>query len=214
MLKVRTIRSRYRNNFYTKQQLFIKLSSLLTSSSLNNLIYNLEDEYNDRQTGKIKITITNNINNYPVYLKFEKNDIYKILGFTFNKNYYFYDNILISENVINLNRESNLFLHSNIIRNKNSILNIGNDVLSVIYSTNTPNFSYIKTDYDLITNMKDFKYQSDALFYLTNEDNEIIDLQGCDIYFNIVFFRYTPNKLLYDKINNYINFNLLQNNIN
>ena len=62
--------------------------------------------------------------------------------------------------------------------------------------------------------MKEFKYQSDALFYLTNEDNEIIDLNGIDLYFNIIFFRYTENKLIYDKVNNYINYNLLQNNIN
>jgi len=143
---------------YKKIQLFNKLISLLNSATLNNLIYNIEDEYNDHDTGKLKITITNNINNYQVYLLFNKNDIYKILGFTFNKNYYFNNNILTSENVINLNRESNLYLHSNIIRNKNNILNVGNDVLTILYTNTTLNFSYIIKDYELLSNMKDFKY--------------------------------------------------------
>jgi len=56
------------------------------------------------------------------------------MGFNFNINYNFNNNTLVSPNVLNLNRQANIYIHSNLVRNKNNILNVGNDVLSILYT--------------------------------------------------------------------------------
>lgn len=193
---------------YTKKQLFTKMSSLMTSSSLNNVIYTLTDETNEYDTGKLKILCNQpNINKYITYFN---NDLYECFGFEKNQEYGPFVDYIISSNVINLNRENNLYIKSNCVNNINNDLLSGSNVLSVLYSAANKDFSYIIQQYPLLDNMKRFKYENFINFYITNEDGDAISLNGVDWSFVIHFFTYTPNKILFDKINNYINYNLVK----
>lgn len=193
---------------YSKLQLYNKLGSLMTLNSLNNVIYTFSDEHNDFDTGKLKINATNNA--IKTYLYFFDNDIYECMGFNKNVEYEFINNI-VSVNIINLNRENNIYLKSNIVNNRNNDMNTGSGVLCCVYSAANKDFSYIIQQYNMIDNMKDFVNNSSMNFYLTNEDNKSILLNGVDMSIQINFFTYTPNKLFFDKINNYINYSLIKN---
>lgn len=193
---------------YSKLQLYNKLGSLMTLNSLNNVIYTFSDEHNDFDTGKLKINATNNA--IKTYLYFFDNDIYECMGFNKNVEYEFINNI-VSVNIINLNRENNIYLKSNIVNNRNNDMNTGSGVLCCVYSAANKDFSYIIQQYNMIDNMKDFVNNSSMNFYLTNEDNKSILLNGVDMSIQINFFTYTPNKSFFDKINNYINYSLIKN---
>lgn len=193
---------------YSKLQLYNKLGSLMTLNSLNNVIYTFSDEHNDFDTGKLKINATNNA--IKTYLYFFDNDIYECMGFNKNVEYEFINNI-VSVNIINLNRENNIYLKSNIVNNRNNDMNTGSGVLCCVYSAANKDFSYIIQQYNMIDNMKDFVNNTSMNFYLTNEDNKSILLNGVDMSIQINFFTYTPNKSFFDKINNYINYSLIKN---
>ena len=193
---------------YSTLQLYNKLGSLMTLNSLNNVIYTFSDEHNDFDTGKLKINATNNA--IKTYLYFFDNDIYECMGFNKNVEYEFINNI-VSVNIINLNRENNIYLKSNIVNNRNNDMNTGSGVLCCVYSAANKDFSYIIQQYNMIDNMKDFVNNTSMNFYLTNEDNKSILLNGVDMSIQINFFTYTPNKSFFDKINNYINYSLIKN---
>jgi hypothetical protein len=180
----------------------------MTSNSLNGVIYTFSDEHNDYDTGKLKINATNNA--IKTYLYFFDNDIYECMGFNKNIEYDFISTI-VSVNIINLNRENNIYLKSNIVNNRNNDLITGSGVLSCVYSAANKDFSYIIQQYNIIDNMKDFINNNSMNFYLTNEDNKSIFLNGVDMSIQLNFFTYTPNKSFFDKINNYINYSLIKN---
>jgi len=193
---------------YSKKQLYVKMSNLMTLNSLNNVVYTLTDETTEFDTGKLKIiTTNNNINKYITYFN---NDLYECFGFEKNKEYGPFTEYIISPNVINLNRENNLYIKSNCVNNDNNDLLSGSNVLSVLFCAANKDFSYIIQNYPILDNMKKFRYENFINFYITNEDNESIYLNGVDWSFVIHFFTYTPNKILFDKINNYINYNLIK----
>ena len=194
---------------YSKLQLYNKLGSLMTLNSLNGVTYTFTDEHNDYDTGKLKINATNN--NIKTYLYFFDNDIYECMGFNKNVEYEFISSI-VSVNIINLNRENNIYLKSNIVNNRNNDMITGSNVLCCVYSAANKDFSYIIQQYNMIDNMKDFVNNSSMNFYLTNEDNKSILLNGVDMSLQINFFSYTSYKPFFDKINNYLNFSLISKN--
>jgi hypothetical protein len=193
---------------YSKLQLYNKLGSLMTLNSLNGVTYTFTDEHNDYDTGKLKINATNNA--IKTYLYFFDNDVYECMGFNKNVEYEFISSI-VSVNIINLNRENNIYLKSNIVNNRNNDMITGSSVLCCVYSAGNKDFSYIIQQYNIIDNMKDFINNTSMNFYLTNEDNKAIFLNGVDMSIQINFFTYTPNKTFFDKINNYINYSLIKN---
>jgi len=191
---------------YTKNQLFTYLNNNMSNLSLNNVKYNITDEQSLYDTGKIKI-----IADKPLITKkllFSRNDIYQFLGFNTNIEYTF-TNEIISPNIINLNSEDVLLLHSNICSNNNNDLLGGSDVLCSIYTSGQKNYSYIIKSFDLIYNMKPFINNNYFKFYLTNENNQIIDLNGIDINFVLNLFTFIPNSKIYNKIDQIINYSLL-----
>lgn len=192
---------------YSKPQLLSYLSSQMTLQSLNNVVYEIVDEQTLYDTGKIKINC-----NQPLVIKkllFSQNDIYQFLGFNYDKLYIF-SNSIISENIINLNSEDVLLLHSNICSSNNNDQLVGSDVLCSIYTSGQKNYSYIIKSYDMIFNMKPFIKNNGFSFYLTNEYNQNINLNGIDFNFVLNIFTYTPNNNFYKKVNDIINYSLIK----
>ena len=192
---------------YSKTQLLTYLNSQMTLQSLNNVIYEIVDEQTLYDTGKIKINTDK-----PLVIKkllFSRNDIYQFLGFNYNIIYTF-NTYLISENIINLNSEDVILLHSNISSSSNNDQDVGSNVLSSIYTSGQKNYSYIIKSFDMIYNMKPFIKNNNYNFYLTNENNQIIDLNGIDFNFVLNIFTYTPNNNFYKKVNDIINYSLIK----
>ena len=192
---------------YTKQQLYTYLKFEMTLQSLNAVEYNVLDVQSSFDTGKLKITANKPLVNKK--LLFSKNDLYQFMGFNYDKEYFFIDQI-ISDNVINLNSEDVLLLHSNICSSNNNDNIGGSNVVCSIYSCGHVNYSYIIKSYDLIYNMKPFIKNSLYNFYLTNENNDVINLNGVDFNFVLNIFTYTPNNNIYKKINDLINYSLIK----
>ena len=192
---------------YSKQQLLFYLGNQMSFQSLNNVVYTIIDDQILYDTGKIRIQADK-----PLVIKkllFTKNDIYQYLGFNYDKEYTFTNN-LISENIINLNSEDVLLLHSNICSSNNNDQLVGSDVLCSIYTSGQKNYSYIIKSYDMIFNMKPFIKNNKYNFYLTNEYNQTIDLNGIDFNFVLNIFTYTPNNNFYKKVNDIINYSLIK----
>jgi hypothetical protein len=194
---------------YSKKEIFNKIKNKLENASLNNIIFNITDEYTDRETGKIKIEASNS--NILKKFIFNINDIYQIMGFQKGETYSFID-IIYSPLVINLNHEDNILIHCDMICSENNdYKNNSNDILTTIFTSGNKNFSYIVKDYDIITNMKPFKNKNLIHIFITNEDNDIINLNNVDLSMVLCFFNYTNNRDMYNQINNYIKFRLLTN---
>jgi hypothetical protein len=58
--------------------------------------------------------------------------------------------------------------------------------------------------------MKPFIKNSLYNYYLTNENNDVINLNGIDFNFVLNIFTYTPNNNIYKKINDLINYSLIK----
>lgn len=114
------------------------------------------------------------------------NNLYEQMGFERNTTYSFSAGSLESANVINLNLEPTLFLRSNICDNGND--NILQNIISsseptysaIVFNNNRPD-EYSK---DLVTNTSNI-FQ----FRLTDEDSNLIDLNGHNIVFTIMLYQ-------------------------
>lgn len=196
---------------YTIDQFLTYLSSIMTSASLNTITYLCSKNQSLYDDGKIKISATNLL--ITKYLNFiDENAMNEIMGFNKGNTNNFTLSI-ICDNVINLSRENTIYLISDCVQNNYNDQYIGgNNILDVVYtSDNSPLFSYIVAQYDIIANMKDFDNTKKQIinFRLLDENNNEINLNGVDFSFTINFFEYIDNKSFYNKIKSYIDFSLI-----
>jgi hypothetical protein len=103
----------------------------------------------------------------------------------FNRNTvnYFSNSTLMSTNVCTMNKESTLYLYNDLCQNSND------NVLHEIYATETESGSMI-TYYNIIPEMTAKKYTGHkgfAQFWLTDEDEEALDLNGLNMNFTLMF---------------------------
>lgn len=199
---------------YSKSQLYIELSKQMTLGSMNGIEYECSDQYIDKSSGKMKITAKNNTNNYQIEIHFDNiNDMYDTMGFNKNSVNVFVNNELISTNIINLNQKStSIYLMSNAAINKYTNNNTKDNgcasVIATIYGQAYVVYSWINNTFDIISNMNDFNQGINSLFhfYISDDDNNEINLNGIDISFCINFFTYTAHEPLYKKVSYYLEY--------
>ena len=185
---------------YTKIQIKNKLKDKLNNGSVNGIIYDVIDAYNDRETGKLKIICDHPEINKMLLFGSEINEIF---GFERFK-YYNFTSELISEYVMNLNQENTLYIRSNICGSNNN--ENENNVICVIYCGTSPPYTYITEQYDIIYNMHPYIDNQIFNFSLVNELNQVLNLNSVNMSFILKLFTYTEiNK----KIDNYINYKIL-----
>ena len=151
------------------------VSQLQTSLNLvGNWTYtvNLSNYQQSAETGLLYFTVVNNNNVQPAFIFGDT--MFEPMGFDANSSNSFVGNILNSVNVINLQKESTVFIHSNICANETD------NVLQEVCTSNTSDYGYLiyqnpnvhhysKT----ITNVNNI-YN----FYLTDENGREINLHG------------------------------------
>jgi len=163
---------------YTRQSFMSTLQSQLTLSSAYNYTYTMSIPTiaSASDTGKYSFTMSGNSGYQSTIITAARpNNMFELLGFNESSSNTFVANTLTSANVNKLFSEDSIFIHSDLVGG------ITNNILQEIYSVNSADFSNI-----VFQNFAIEQYEKEIVgigcnnyrFYLMNEDNETIDLNG------------------------------------
>lgn len=134
------------------------------------------------ENGKYQFNVSGNAGIQPIFIF--TTSMFEQMGFDINSSNSFVGDVLTSENVVNLQRESTIFIHSSMVAE--------GDVLQEIYSVNTENYSAVTFDNSNPSwYAKNISYTTTNTyrFYLCNEDSIPIDLNGINWLITLCFFR-------------------------
>ena len=167
---------------YTRTNLRSTLETLLTNSSQRGWTYSVSvPSSTDAETGKFTFTVSNNSSEQPSFI-FTDN-LFEIMGFDGNMTYTFNSDALVSVNVINLQKESTLFLHSDICANK------GDNILQCVDDPDYGHISYVCPDVEAYSKNITSKGNNIYNFYLADENDNMIDLNGQNIVFTLMLYK-------------------------
>ena len=178
---------------YNRRSLATGIIDLLNTNSPNTWIYDMTypNSIVEPDDGKYTFTVTGN--DAQPRLIFDDNGMFELLGFDINSTNIFDSNSLKSSNVCKIQSEDVIRLHSNISDNN------GDDVLLELYSSSTQSFSNIVfTCQDINVYSRDItsKGTNTYRFFLTNEDNQRLDLNGLNICFSIIVYEESKKLLI------------------
>lgn len=191
---------------YNRPSLASTVETLLNNASPNGLTYTVTFPISrtEGDTGKYTFTVTN-LGIYPV-LTFGTY-VYENLGFERNSSNHFTLNAqtnqieLVSTNVIKLQKEDAIYICSDIV-------NDSNNILQEVYSSTNPDFTHISFyNNNVEAYAKKLNKSGTYNFYITNEDQQPIELNGQNVVFTIILFK-KQNAL--DLANAYIKYSLLK----
>lgn len=140
------------------------------------------------QDGKITFSVSGNTGFQPSLIFEDNNEFAQILGFEPAQTYNFSSNLLVSPNVVFLQRNESLLIVSNLV--KSSLTSF--PVLGQVFATNVPDFGFIQwrcpsvPSYCLPLNSHLGVYT----FQILNNNEEIVDLNGIDINLTVQFFQF------------------------
>lgn len=171
---------------YSRTQLKNVLQTTLNSSSPSGFTYTITTPSTLLgETGLYTFLVTNNGGVQPDFI-FTDNNIFEVLGFDINSTNNFLSDTLISTNVIKLQKEDTIFIHSDICTN-------GNDnILQEIYATSSATFGnivYYTPDSNAYSKKLTSNNNNIFNFWLSNEDNEPINLNGQNWSFTLMVFK-------------------------
>ena len=178
---------------YSKTNMIVCLQTMLSlASSLNST---LATQYvyivgyplmNQPNTGKFSYTVVNLTTSQPQFIFPANSTLYLPMGFNRGSTNIFSSSFLTSQNVIRLQAKDTIFIKSNIVANSTKA------VLQEIYTSANPDFSvisFIQNDVEL--NSKQLLYKDNNFsFSITDEDDNILNLNGQDVIFSICCFEY------------------------
>jgi len=172
---------------YTRNSIVNKSQTLLNQASPNNFTYSVsfQNINNDVDDGKLTFTVSGNGAVQPEFIF--STQMYEQLGFNRSSNNVFVDNSLISTNVINLVKETTVFIHSDICQNSE-----GDNVLQEIYTVGDSSFTMVNYE-----NKNPMEYSKKLVpgksnvyhFWLTNENGEVLDTNGVNINLTIMIYQ-------------------------
>jgi len=218
---------------YNLNSFCLVVGTLLTNASGGNYTYTLTypNSYNQTNNGKLQISVKgiNAADSFAINLS-DKNTLYEQFGMNTGMNKFIFDGsnyVLKSVNVVKFINENTLFLRSDIVDGGNT------DILQAMYNGNQNTLSNIVYNcYDIEGYSKKLRNNRTGVanFSLTDENNNIMNLNGQNMIFTIllyrreVFFENATNfmiyldpiiKEFYTQINKIVEFiNLLKNNLN
>lgn len=170
---------------YNRISLKNVLQTCLNNASPNNWTYDItyDNALKENDRGKYIFTVSGNVSQ-PKFIFGDS--LYEVLGFDKNSTNEFQNDQLISTNVINLTRENTIFIHSDICQNDTS-----DNVLQEIFTSDTADYGYIFfSNINVESYAKKFVPGSNTFyFYLTDEDGNLIDLNGLNINLTIMVFK-------------------------
>lgn len=187
---------------YTRTSFISTLQTLLNANCLWTYSLTIPETSTSAETGKITYTVSDNTDLISSFI-FDTNPVYELMGFEQGTTNVFINNVLISASVINLQQESTLFIHTDMVTSSND------NILENVFCENVSNYgNIIYQNNDLIGNSKYISNIQDSYrFYLTDENDTQIDLNGRNWQLTLIIFE-KDNTM--DLINRYIKYNLIK----
>jgi hypothetical protein len=184
--------------YYNKNTMIAVLPTLLNQASAlngNNWIYTMSYR-NPTQIQDFKFTFSVSGNGvFQPTFSFAENQIWLQLGFDIGS-HPFIANTLMSDNIINFNPTSKLYIKSDLVSSSND------SVLQEIFSVDLVPFGSVifyqnQGNLDLESKLLVGNQKDSFSIQLVNENGQIVDLQGQDWSFSIIFYvRQDTNELI------------------
>ena len=173
---------------YNQVSLQTVLQTQLNTLSPNHYVYAISfpNTQKQAQTGLYTFTVSGNGTTQPQFI-FTTN-LYQQLGFNENSTNSFTNNSLISTNVIKLIGEDALFIHSDLVAN-------GDDnIIQEIYVNGNPTYSVVQFQTPDIQGYAKLITTINSVynFYLTDEFNNPIELNGQNCNFTLLLYKESP----------------------
>ena len=178
---------------YSKTTMINCLQTLLTLASSLNTVYLNHYVYtvgyplqNTPNTGKFTYAVQALLTPQPQIIFSSSSTVYLPMGFNRGSTNIFINSFLTSANVLRLQAKDTIFIKSNIVASSNK------SVLQEIYTSCNPDFSVITfLQNDIELNSKEILYKDNTFsFSITDEDDNILDLNGLDVIFSICCYEY------------------------
>ena len=173
------------------------IGTLLTNASPNGLTYTLSyPSSSGADTGKWTYTQSNGTIQSTIICN---SHLFEPLGFLPRSRNAFVGTTLESSCVIKLQSEDRLLIHSNIANNPGK-----DDILVSINSTTSINYSSIAWENpspEYYCHLLSSKHNNTYSFSLTDEDGELIQLNGLNLNMTLLFFKKDP---IFDQIRNFL----------
>jgi hypothetical protein len=170
-----------------------RLKTLLNANTQSGFTYDVKVS---TVLGKIAMSVSNN-NNVQPSIQMIGTSLYKFFGFDVGSVNTFTSGSLTSSNVCQFITEETLYIHTDLVENQND------NVIQEIYAASYAPFSTISfinpcpLQYaKKIATTKNNIYN----FYLLNENDEPINMNGCNMSVTILFFKKQDDGLLKDFI--------------
>lgn len=191
---------------YTRKTFASVLQTALNNGSPNGWTYTITypNSTTTGDTGKYTFTVSGNSGTQPLFIFSTDNDLNRHMGFDDGSTNTFTADSLTSKNVINLQRDTTIFVHSDIVRGDN------NNILQEIYSADSADYSNITFVQQAVeAYSKDISYNASNsyTFYLTNDYGQKIDLNGQN--FDCTILLYKSNDI-YDMIKHFLKLQLIK----
>lgn len=174
---------------YNRRNFATTITSLLNLASPNLWTYSITYTTGP-DTGKYVYSVSGNSSNQPKLIFNSDNNLFEQFGFADGSTNTFSANSITSTNVVKFSIEDVLYLHCDMVSN-------GNDnVLKEIYTNGNSDYSAInQSTSDIFAFSKELtlKNNNSYRFYLTDEDDNIINLNGLNI--NMTLMIYKENSL-------------------
>lgn len=167
---------------YTSKNFISTITSLLNINSPNGWTYSVSTPSNP-QTGKLTFAVSGNGGIQPSLIFPATGSAFEQMGFFSDTTNNFVGDSLVSTKIINLNKESTIYLRS-------SMMVDGDKFLCAVYGSSDPYLSYIVWDNpDPINTSLPFHNNASGIkFWLTDEFGTDIDLNGENFVAILLFF--------------------------
>ena len=169
---------------YSRSAFGSTITTLLNTNSPNAWTYNISksNSITGPETGKFHYSVTGN-SSQPIFIF--GSYLYEQFGLNANSTNTFSSNVLDSTNVVSFSKETTLYLHSDICQSNSD------NILQQVYSSGEVDYSFIH-----FANTNPYEYSkplntsSDTFtFYLTDESDNLIDLNGINMNMTILMYK-------------------------
>jgi hypothetical protein len=188
---------------YNRTNFKTTIQTLLNTNSPNTWNYIISIPSSTvADTGKYTFLVSGNSGIQPS-LTFNNNNISELMGFETNTTYNMVNDLLISADVIKMQKEDTLFIRSNLVTQQGILQEI-----NAINSADFDNIVYTNTNADHYSKPINGNTHNIFNFKITNENGDIMDLNGQNYTITICAFKQdnTP-----DMIKQYIKYKLAGN---
>ena len=169
---------------YNRSNLRTVLTGLLNTGSPNNYTYSIAVPLSTQgDTGHYTFTVSDNGGIQPAFIFTSM--CFEQLGFEENSTNNFETDQLESVNIINLQPESTIYIKSDLVQDHDNIL-------QEIYGGNSISYSgiaYTQQNVEHYSKPLLHKDSNSFRFYITNEDNQPLDLNGLNCVFSVMVWR-------------------------